>query len=134
MPDNWRAVGDRITERLDNLGMQQKGLAANSNVSVATIREIQRGKSRHRNPRILQDISAALEWPEGYLEEVLHGRQPSPESPEPEPAAPESEPSDFLAKLAVVLERRIGRVVDVIYNTDSNVDITIEIRHSSQEP
>jgi len=129
---NWTAVGEAIDDRLAELDMQQKELAARSGVSVATIREIQRGKERRRSPRLLRDISAVL-WPDNnnHLEDMLHGRQPVPQSLGT--GAPDSEPSAFLAKLAFILERRIGSVVDVIYNNDSDVDITIEIRHSPHE-
>ena len=131
MPANWATVGKAITRRLGELDMQQKELAAMSAVSVATIREIQRGKKRRRNPRILKDISVALGWSANHLEDVLQGRQPDLHSHETE--VPDGEPAAFLAKLAFVLEHRIGRVVDVIYNNDSDVDITIEIRHSPHE-
>lgn len=133
MPANWTAVGDAITRRLDELDMQQKELAAVSKVSEATIREIQRGKKRRRNPRILRDISKALDWPANRLPDLLQGGQPDPQSPGTETEAPLGDPSAFLAKLAFVLEHRVGRVVDVIYDTDSDVDITIQIRHAPRE-
>lgn len=128
MPDNWMAVGEEITTRLDEIGMQQQELADRSKVSVATIREIQRGKARRRSSRILRDLSAALGWSGNPLEDLLKGRQPDLRSHESE--VPGGEPVAFLAKLAFVLEQRVGRVVDVIYDNDSDVDITIEIRHS----
>lgn len=128
MPANWTAVGNAITERLAELSMQQKELATKANVSVASIREIQRGKERRRHPRVLRDISAALGWPANHLEGVLQGRQPEGQPREAE--EPTSESAAFLAKLVFILERRLGQVVDVIYNNDSDVDITIEIRHS----
>lgn len=132
MAANWTAVGKEIARRLGELDMQQKELAAASGVSVATIREIQRGKERRRNPRVLRDISAAL-WPgnSNHLKDILQGRQPDQQSHGTEVS--DSEPAAFLAKLAFVLENRIGRVVDVIYNNDADIDITIEIRHSPRE-
>jgi transcriptional regulator with XRE-family HTH domain len=131
VPANWTAVGDAIREGLTGLGMQQQELAAKSGVSPATIREIQTGKARQRNPRILRDISKALGWPSNYLAGVLQGQQPDQQSHETDEAArPADEPSVFIAKLASVLEHRIGHVVDVIYNNNSDIDITIEIRHS----
>lgn len=141
MATYWTRVGAVITEHMDEIGMQQKDLAALSNVSSATIREIQGGKARRRNPRILQAISVAFGWPGNYLEDILHGRQPVPQSHEEREEVPADgregpsvvEPSAFLAKLAFVLEHRIGQIVDVIYNNDSDVDITIEIRHSPRE-
>lgn len=133
MPANWTAVGAAITRRLDEIGMQQKDLASISHVSVATIREIQGGKERRRNPRVLEAISVALKWPAHHLPRILQGGELGEQSRDARVPVAESDPSAFLAKLAFVLEQRIGRVVDVIYNDDSDVDITIEIRHSQRE-
>jgi transcriptional regulator with XRE-family HTH domain len=135
VPSNWTVVGDAITARLDQKSMQQSELADRSGVSVATIREIQGGKERRRAPRVLRDISLALGWSADYLTALLHGREPEAEAPETHEAqAPDPDASAFLNKLAVVLEHRIGNVVDVIYNNDSDVDITIEIRHTPRQP
>ena len=116
MPSNWTTVGDAITTRLNEIGMQQKDLAATSSVSVATIREIQGGKERRRSPRILQGISVALEWPADYLADLLQGKKPEQQSQatresetrESEAPAVQPDPSDFLNKLAFILEHRIG--------------------------
>jgi hypothetical protein len=131
--DNWQAVGEAITTQLDEIGMQQQQLSALSQVSVATIREIQTGRRRHRNPRILQELSRALGWPADHLAGILRDGRPG-QVPEAETAELASDPSAFLAKLAFVLEHRIGPVVDVLYHGDSDIDITIEIRHSPREP
>jgi transcriptional regulator with XRE-family HTH domain len=131
VPASWTAVGNAITERLAELAMQQKDLATKSGVSVAAIREIQRGTERRRHPRVLREISEALGWPANRLEDVLHGRQADEQPRKAE--ALTSESAAFLAKLAFVLEHRLGQVVEVIYTSDSDVDITIEIRHSPSE-
>jgi transcriptional regulator with XRE-family HTH domain len=128
VPANWTAVGDAITERLAELPMEQKELAAKSGVSVAMIREIQRGKERRRHPRVLRDISVALDWPANYLDRKLQGRPLDSQPREAEALA--GEPAEFLTKLAFVLERQLGQVVEMIYYNDSDVDITIEIRHT----
>jgi transcriptional regulator with XRE-family HTH domain len=134
VPAHWTAVGKAITEQLAELGMKQKDLAAGSSVSVATIREIQAGKERDRNPRVLQALSRELGWPSDHLARVLEGQQPGQQSNEtPEAERPANEQSAFIAKLAAVLEHRIGHIVDVIYNNGSDIDITIEIRHSPRE-
>jgi transcriptional regulator with XRE-family HTH domain len=132
VPANWTAVGDAITERLDELDMQQRELAALSNVSVATIRELQRGKVRRRNPRILRDISLGLGWPANHLQTKLQDGQPSRQPLGTEAEASAGDPTAFFSRLAFVLEHQFGHVVDVIYNDGSNVDIRIEIRHSSR--
>lgn len=131
MPANWAKVGDAITDRLAELGMQQKVLSARSDVSTAVIREIQRGKARRRHPRVLQSLSKALSWQENHLQDVLQGRKPEQQPREAEVLSDEQAP--FLRKLLFILEHRMGEIVDVVYNTDSNVIITIEIRHASSE-
>lgn len=131
MPANWAKVGDAITDRLAELGMQQKVLSARSDVSTAVIREIQRGKERRRHPRVLQSLSKALGWQANHLQDVLEGRQPEQQPRGTEALADGLTP--FLKKLLFILEHRMGEIVDVIYHSDSNVNITIEIRHAPSE-
>lgn len=131
MEANWNKVGKAVTKFLADTGMQQKELAAASGLSTAIIREIQAGKPRRRRPQTWQSLSRALGQADNYLADMLRGRQSSSEPPAPEPANGAS--LEFLAKLVSVLEQKLGHVVDVIYNSDEAVDITIAIRHSSRE-
>ena len=83
MADDWVAVGKAVSARLDELGMTQLELAAKSKVSPATIRELQYNKfARRRHPRTLEAISTALDWPAGYLNEVLAGEKAQPHDDE----------------------------------------------------
>ncbi|MFN2497178.1 MAG: helix-turn-helix domain-containing protein [Pseudonocardiaceae bacterium] len=83
MADDWVGVGKAIAARLDELGMTQLDLAAKSRVSPATIRELQYNKlPRRRHPRTLEAISTALDWPAGYLSDVLTGAQAQPHEDE----------------------------------------------------
>ncbi len=74
MPRDWAAVATAITTRLAELEMTQQELAARSGVSVATLRQLQRGMDRRRNPRTLAAVSSALRWPAGYLGDVAEGQ------------------------------------------------------------
>lgn len=130
VPDNWLAVGKAITEDLDRTGIQQKELAEATQISTATLREIQYGVRRRRNPRILQNISVELGHPQNYFGDMLRGELAH--EPQDEPPAPADGQEGFLERLLVVLEHRLGPVVDVIYRSDSRVDVTIEIRHSTE--
>ena len=77
MSQDWVAVAEAITGRMRELKMSQRDLAVQSNVSVATIREIQRHRiSRRRNPRTLESLSETLGWPRQHLDAVLNGRLP----------------------------------------------------------
>jgi transcriptional regulator with XRE-family HTH domain len=134
--EDWAAVGRAVDGRMRELKMRQKKLAERSKVSPATIRQIQHNTGRHRHgARTLDALSEALDWPAQYLDNVLHGR-PQPEESGPASAALKSRLDSLeqqLHKIRVVLEERLGNVVDVIYNEDQKVDITISIKHARDD-
>ncbi len=75
---DWRAVAKVINERLTSLGWTQKKLADVSRVSTATLRQIQQGQDKNRQPAVLTAISRALELPDDYLQKVADtGREPA---------------------------------------------------------
>ncbi|SDQ77746.1 helix-turn-helix domain-containing protein [Actinopolyspora saharensis] len=79
MEDDWAAVAEAISNRLRELGLTQLEVAARSKVSPATIRELQYNKMpRRRNPRTLEALSEALDWPSDYLGKVLTGTAAQP--------------------------------------------------------
>jgi transcriptional regulator with XRE-family HTH domain len=136
--ENWVAVGDAVNERLGERKVTQKRLAERSKVSSATIRQIQHHGGRHRHtPRTLEALSTALDWPPNHLDNVLNGRL---QQETVEQAAGDATLQfrlgaleQLLRKIGVVLEQRLGSVVDVIYNSNSEVDITIEIKHARHD-
>ncbi|MEV0387901.1 helix-turn-helix transcriptional regulator [Nonomuraea sp. NPDC050643] len=74
---DWPAVARVINERLTSLGWTQKKLAEVSRVSTATLRQIQQGQDKNRQPALLTAISRALGLPDAYLQEVADtGREP----------------------------------------------------------
>ena len=85
MADDWAAVAKAISARLEELGLTQLEAAAKSKVAPATIRELQYNKvPRRRNPRTLQALSEALDWPSDYLSNVLAGTAAKPHADEAE--------------------------------------------------
>jgi transcriptional regulator with XRE-family HTH domain len=73
--EDWAAVAAAITERVRELGWQQRQLAERSHVSQAIVRELQHHTvERRRSPRTLAALSTVLGWHPTYLAEVLHGR------------------------------------------------------------
>ena len=138
MSEDWAAVGEAVSQRMRERGVSQQQLAKRSGVSQATIRLIQHHPGDHRhNRRTLDAVSKALEWPPDYLDNVLNGR-PQQETADhvTGDATLQSQLSaleQLLRKISVVLEQRLGSVVDIIYNSDSEVDITIEIKHARQD-
>ncbi len=135
MSEDWAAVGEAVSRRMREREISQQQLAKRSGVSPATIRLIQRHPGDHRHAaRTLEAVSRALDWPPGYLDTVLTGR-PQQETAEQVTGGVTlqsqlSALEQLLRKISVVLEQRLGQVVDVIYNSDSEVDITIEIKHA----
>jgi transcriptional regulator with XRE-family HTH domain len=121
--EDWVAVAEAITGRMRELKVSQRDLAVHSNVSVATIREIQRHRiSRRRNPRTLESLSESLGWPRQHLDAVLNGRLPQ------DPAEAGRDESDLRTRLDE-LERRLDMVVDVVHRIDAKIDIIIDLRH-----
>jgi transcriptional regulator with XRE-family HTH domain len=136
--EDWVAVGEAVSQRMRERGISQKQLAKRSGVSSATIRLIQHHPGAHRHtPRTLEAVSKALDWPPDYLDIVLNGR-PRQETVEQVTADTILQSrlgalEQLLHKISVVMEQRLGNVVDVIYNSNSEVDITIEIKHARHD-
>ena len=138
MSENWAAVGEAVSRRMDERGILPRQLVKRARVAPATLQLIRHHPGSHRHsPRTLEAISIALDWPPDYLDNVLYGR---PQPGEPEQVAGDaslqsrvSALEQLLHKIGVILEQRLGDVVDVIYRSDSEVDITIEIRHARND-
>lgn len=117
--------------------MTQKELGRRSKVSTATIRQIENRTGNHRHsPRTLEAISEALGWPPQYLSNVLDGR-PQPEAADQVTDAATLESllegvKELLHKVSLV-EQRLGNVVDVIYDSDSELDVSIQIKHARHD-
>ena len=123
MSEDWVAVAEAITGRMRELKVSQRDLAVHSNVSVATIREIQRHRiSRRRNPRTLESLSESLGWPRQHLDAVLNGRLPQ------DPAGASADDGDLRFRLDE-LEQCLNTIVDVVHRIDAKIDIIIGHRH-----
>ena len=127
MSEDWVAVAEAITGRMRELKLSQRDLAVQSNVSVATIREIQRHRiSRRRNPRTLESLSETLGWPRQQLNAVLNGRLPQ------DPAEAGGDQGDLRSRLDE-LEQRLNTIVDVVHRIDAKIDIIIDLKHGDGE-
>lgn len=135
MAEDWAAVGLTAARRRLKLGLTQKVVSERSGVSEAIIGQIERNERKHRHQsRTLEALSTALDWPPDYLENVLRGR-PQQDTAERATAEGTLEArveslEQTLRKINVVLEERLGNIVDVIYNSDAKVDVTIQIKHA----
>jgi len=123
--EDWVAVAEAITGRMRELKLSQRDLAVHSNVSVATIREIQRHRiKRRRNPRTLESLSESLSWPRQHLDAVLNGRLPQ------DPAEPAGDDGDLRSRLDQ-LEQRLGTIADVMHRIDAKIDVIVGHWHGA---
>jgi transcriptional regulator with XRE-family HTH domain len=128
LAEDWVAVAEAITGRMRELKLSQRDLAVHSNVSVATIREIQRHRiKRRRNPRTLESLSESLGWPRQHLDAVLNGRLTQAT------AEPAGDDGDLRSRLDQ-LEQRLETIVDVMRRIDAKLDVFIGHRHDTAGP
>jgi len=114
--EDWAAVANAITQRLQELGMRQRELAERSHVSQAIVRELQHNTAqRRRSTRTPEALSVALAWHPQHLTAVLTGRTP------PEPGDPPlADEDDVPARLAAIeyqlreLNERLGELTDYL--------------------
>jgi hypothetical protein len=103
--ENWAAVADAINERVSELGWPQGELAERSQVSRATVREVQHHTvQRRRSTRTLEALSTALGWHPQHIESVLRGHRPADS-----PAATNSE---TLHSRIDALEKRLTEITE----------------------
>ncbi|CUU53988.1 Helix-turn-helix domain-containing protein [Parafrankia irregularis] len=76
--EDWQAVADALNERMSQKRMGQQALATASGVSVATLRQLQRGAHGRRVQDVtLTAVARALDWPDDHLVHVLvRGEKP----------------------------------------------------------
>ena len=99
--EDWAAVAVALNERMAARRVGQQELATLSGVSVSTLRQVQHGAGRRVQNKTLAAISRALDWPEGYLTDVLVSDYCC------EPVAPPPEDDPVLAALHRIEERLI---------------------------
>lgn len=107
MAKDWQAVGRTVTRLREEHGWTQPKLFEHSGVSIATIRNTEKGIG-NRGRRTLEDLSKAFGKPRNYLSEILDGREP-PEIAEGTAAEPVSQ--DFLDMLDGILVKRLTEIV-----------------------
>ncbi len=120
-PGNWAAVARAVSERVRELGWQQRELAERSHVSVAVVREIQRHTvERRRSRRTLEALSVALGWEPEHLAGVLKGHvHPSGSHAVPDGVALWSRLDSF--------ERRLDEISELL--TELKYDLATVIDH-----
>jgi DNA-binding Xre family transcriptional regulator len=115
--EDWAAVAVALNERMAARRVGQQELATLSGVSVSTLRQVQHGAGRRVQNKTLAAISRALDWPEGYLADVLVSDHRS------EPVAPPPKDDSVLEALHRIEDRliEISNRLDVIESDDRKV-------------
>lgn len=83
MRGNWADVAQVVNDRMAEVSLSQKELADKSHVSVATIRNIQKGVAQERSDAVLSAIARALDLREDYLRSVADGLASSADREDP---------------------------------------------------
>lgn len=105
--EDWAAVAEAITRRVNELGWRQGELAERSHVSRATVRELQHHVvERRRSARTLEALSVTLGWHPRHIDAVLQGRRP------PEAIEPVTNNGESLSSRMESLERHLSEITD----------------------
>lgn len=122
MTEDWAAVSKAIRKRVDELGWRQRELAARSQVSQATVREIQHHTAeRRRGKRTLEALSTALGWHPEHLGAVLHHRRP------PKLGEPTTDKSEPLASSRLeTIEDRLSDMASQLEEINANIAILLD--------
>lgn len=121
MSENWTAVAEAISRRVDQLGWRQRELAERSNVSQAIVREIQHHTvERRRSRRTLESLSVTLGWHPQHLDAVLHDRIP--------PELDESAVSDGDAVQSRLdgVEERLSEITERLDGLRADIDTVLK--------
>ncbi|MFB9930141.1 transcriptional regulator [Amycolatopsis halotolerans] len=125
MSEDWAAVARAINQRMADLGLSQRELIARSQVSKATVREIQHNRAqRRRSERTLEALSLALELHAGHLAAVLAGRRP------PEPGEPAPRGDDDIPGRLAVIEHQLREITDRLREMNGVTERLDEIQKS----
>ena len=129
--EDWAAVSAALNERMAARRVGQQELATLSGVSVSTLRQVQHGAGRRVQNKTLAAISRALDWPEGYLTDVLlSGRQQQPL----ERLDPEDSVLDALHRVEERLRDMSQQLAALHARLDNNPQTSPTGTHQDQAP
>lgn len=138
MAQDWAAVAQAISQRMKELGINQRELIQRSRVSKATVGELCRNSvQRRRSARTLEALSIALGWHPQHLVAVLSGQR-VPEVGEPVSRSDDDVPGRLAAieyRLAQI-ETRLGAIdelSDRLGEISANVEAMIRFVESNRE-
>jgi transcriptional regulator with XRE-family HTH domain len=136
--EDWAAVARAISQRVMELGINQRELMERSRVSKATVGELYHNSAqRRRSARTLEALSTALEWHPRHLIAVLKGQR-VPDLGEPVSRSDD----DVLGRLAAIeyrlaqIETQLGsldELSDRLEEMNTNVEALISFVNSSRK-
>lgn len=138
MTEDWAAVARAINQRMTELGLTQRELIERSQVSKATVGELQRNSAqRRRSARTLEALSIALKWNPDHLLAVLSGRR-TPALGEPMAKSDDDIPGRLAAieyRLDQLTQQlgTIGELTDQLENINANIESVIQIVSPSRK-
>src|SRR5918997_6065425 len=136
--EDWAAVSRAISQRMAELGINQRELIERSQVSKATVGELYHNSAqRRRSARTLEALSIALGWHPQHLAAVLKGQR-VPDIGEPVSRSDDDVPGRLAAieyRLAQIETRLgdIGELSDRIDEVKTNIESVMRLVESSQK-
>ena len=120
MSDDWAAVARAISERMTELGLNQREVAERANVALSIVREIRHNTvQRRRAGRTLEALSVALGWHPRHLAAVLLGHRP------PEPGDPIDYAGDGVPARLAAIEDRLSAITERLDELNANITAVI---------
>jgi transcriptional regulator with XRE-family HTH domain len=135
---DWAAVTQAISQRMAELGINQRELIERSQVSKATVGELYHNSAqRRRSARTLEALSMVLDWHPQHLVAVLKGQR-APNVGEPVSRSDDDVPGRLAAieyRLAQIETRldAIGELRDRLEEINTNVEAVIKFADSNRE-
>jgi len=135
---DWTAVAQAISQRMTELGINQRELIERSQVSKATVGELYHNSAqRRRSARTLEALSIALGWHPQHLVAVLKGQR-VPDVGEPVSRSDDDIPGRLAAieYRLVQIETRLGAIdelSDRLGEINANVEAVIRFVDSNRK-
>jgi hypothetical protein len=126
--EDWAAVSQAISQRMTELGINQRELIGRSRVSKATVGELYHNSAqRRRSARTLEALSMALEWHPQHLIAVLRGQRV------PDVGEPVSRSDDDIPGRLAAIEYRLAQIATKLSAIDELNDRLEEINANIEE-
>jgi transcriptional regulator with XRE-family HTH domain len=117
--EQWKAVGDAVRARREEMGPTQQEAALDAGVGTTIWGEIEGGKRDNFTPRILRRVCAELGWSLDSIDRILRGEEPLERPTQPpkeavygrvDPLSSTLSPADQIDQAAAVIERGVALI------------------------